>query len=887
MNWWQRLRNRDRLERELDAELRYHFDRQVEDNIRMGMSEEEARRRARLDLGGDDQLKESCRNARGTRWVHDVWQDFRFAVRLLKDRWFTLPAAIALALGIGMNGTMFTIVNAMIRGLPIDEPERIMSIHARDGVGRWRGFGVSYLDFRDLQAATRTFSGLAAFSQSTITVGNDGRAAELTSAAYVSANAFQLLGAKPAIGRDFVPDDDQPGAPAVVMLGSRIWRARYNADPTLVGRSIRVNGAPAAVIGVMPDGFRFPVVSDIWQPIARLPGLASQTRDTRLLQVFGRVADRSTPAEAQAEVASIAARLAREYPRTNQKTGAVVARFPGHFAPDLILIALMIAVGFVWLVACINVANLLLARSLGRSRELTVRVSLGATRWRIVRQLLVESGLLALAAGTMGFGFALAGVRLFANAVSGITFPYYIQWTIDRRVGLFVAAVCLGTAFLVGLLPAVQVSKLAANRSLKEGERTATSGVIRRRLTTALLTVELAMALVLLGGAGLMMRSFLAVYRADSIVDAARVLTMPLSLPNEKYQTPEQRAEGYHRLEERIGGIPGVSSAAFANVVPFAGGPSRQMSVDGRRPLPGESQPIVSYVTIRGHYFEALGLRLLRGRTFIDRDAMRGTESAIVNQRLATMFFPNEDPIGRRICLTVPNAAKVPPDAYLLPDRGGGAVPPACPTIVGVSPTVRQQYFQELDPVVFVPDRADASGLMLIVRGNSSPDAVAPLIRAEIFALDADIALNAITPLDRAMTGSRWGHRVFGGMLSVFAFVGLLLAAVGLYAVTAFAVVQRTQEIGIRMALGARSGAVVWLFVKRASLPVGFGIGIGLAGALALGKLLQRFLIQTSATEPTILVGIAVLLAAVSFGAALIPARRATRFDPLAALRYE
>ena len=675
------------------------------------------------------------------------------------------------------------------------------------------------------------------------------------------------------LGRDFVPEDDQPGAPGVVILGSRIWTARYNADPTVVGRRVRVNGVPSTVIGVMPDGFRFPVVSDMWQPLARLPGLTNQTRDMRQLQVFGRLADWSTPAQAQAEIESIAARLSREYPATNGNTGAVVVRFPGHFAPSPILIALMVAVGLVLLLACINVANLLLARSVGRSRELAMRVALGATRWRIVRQLLVECGLLALAAGTLGFGFAFVGVWLFASAVAGITFPYYIQWTIDGRVGLFVAAVCLGTALLAGLLPAVQASRLAANRSLKEGERTATSGIGRRRMTTVLLTIEVALTLVLLAGAGLMMRSFLAVYRADSIVDAARVVAMPVSLPSEKYRTAEQRTAAYQRLEQRLDAIPDVSSSAFANVVPFAGGPSRQMSVDGRRPLPGESQPIVSYVTIRGRYFDTLGLRLLRGRTFTDRDALPGSESAIVNQRLATMFFPNEDPIGRRICLTMPNAA--------------AALPPACATIVGVSPTVRQQYFQDIDPVVYVPARADASELMLIVASHSTPDAVAPLIRAEVSALDEEIALNALLPLDQAMTQSRWGHRVFGGMLTAFAFVGLLLGAVGLYAVTAFAVAQRTQEIGVRMALGARSGTVVWLFVRRAALPVGLGIGVGLAGALAIGRLLQRFLIQTSPTDPTILVGIAVLLAAVSFAAAFFPARRATGLDPLAALRYE
>jgi putative ABC transport system permease protein len=874
VNWWQRLRNQDRLERELDAELRYHFDREVADNVRMGMSEEEARRRARLDLGGDDLLKENCRDARGTRWVADTAQDLRFAARLLlKDVRFTLPAVLALALGIGMNGTMFTIVNAMIRGLPIDGPERIMSIHARDGAGRWRGFGVSYLDFRDFQAATKTFAGLAAFSQSTATLGEDGRAVERASAAYVSANAFQLLGERPILGRDFVPQDDQPGAPGVVILGNGIWTTRYNADPTVVGRRLRVNGVPSTVIGVMPDGFRFPVVSDMWQPVGRLPGLTNQTRDMRQLQVFGRLADWSTPAQAQAEIESIAARLSREYPGTNGNTGAVCARFPGHFAPSPILMALMLAVGLVLLLACINVANLLLARSVGRSRELAMRVALGATRWRIVRQLLVECGLLALAAGTLGFGFAFLGVWLFASAVAGITFPYYIQWTIDGRVGLFVAAVCLGTALLAGLLPAVQASKLAANRSLKEGERTATSGMGRHRITTALLTIEVALTMVLLAGAGLMMRSFLAVYRADSVVDAARVVAMPLSLPTEKYRTAEHRTAAYQRLEQRLDAIPDVSSSAFANVVPFAGGPSRQMSVDGRRPLPGESQPIVSYVRIRGRYFDTLGLRLLRGRTFTDRDALPGSESAIVNQRLATMFFPNEDPIGRRICLTAPNAA--------------ATLPATCATIVGVSPTVRQQYFQEIDPVVFVPAPADASELTLIVASHSTPDAVAPLLRAEVFALDEEIALNALLPLDQAMTQSRWGHRVFGGMLTAFAVVGLLLGAVGLYGVTAFAVVQRTQEIGVRMALGAQAGAVVWLFVTRAALPVGLGIGVGLAGALAIGRLLQRFLIQTSPTDPTILVGIAVLLAAVSFAAAFFPARRATGLDPLAALRYE
>jgi putative ABC transport system permease protein len=874
MNWWQRLRNRDRLERELDAELRYHFDRDVADNVRMGMSEEEARRRARLDLGGDDPLKERCRDARGTRWVGDTAQDLKFAARLLvKDARFTLPAVFALALGIGLNGTMFTIVNAMTRGLPIDHPERIMALHARDGAGRWRELGVSYLDFRDFQAATKAFAGLSAFGQSSMTVGEDGRAVERASAAYVSANTFQLLGERPMLGRDFAPQDDRIGAPGVVILGSRLWINRYSADPTIIGRQVRINGVLCTVIGIMPEGFRFPVVSDVWQPLARLPGLTSQTRDLRQLQVVGLLADGSTAAQAQHEIESIAARLSREYAATNDNIGAVVVPFPGSFAPSPILIALMLAVGLVLLMACINVANLLLARSVVRSRELVVRAALGATRWRIVRQLLIECSVVAVTAGTLGVGFAFVGVWLFASAVAGITFPYYIQWTMDERVGLFIAAACLGTAVVAGLLPAVHASQVAANRSLKEGERTATSGRGRRRMTTALLTIQVAVTMVLLAGAGLMMRSFLAVYRADSVVDAERILAMAVSLPANRYRTADQRTAAYRRLEERLGAMPDVSASAFASAVPFAGAPSRQMSVDGRRPVPGESQPIVSYVRIRGPYFDTLGLRLLRGRTFAGGDGLPGSEGAIVNQRLATMFFPNEDPIGRRICLTDPNAATT--------------LPAACATIVGVSPTVRQQYFQDIDPVVYVPAPADASELTLIAGIHSTAAAVVPLLRAEVSALDEDIASNAVTPLEELMTGSRWGHRVFGGMLTAFALVGLLLGAVGLYAVTAFAVVQRTREIGIRMALGAQSDAVMWLFVARPARPVGLGIGVGLAGALAIGRVLQRFLVQTSPTDPTVLVGIAALLAAVSVGAACFPARRATAVDPLAALRYE
>jgi putative ABC transport system permease protein len=405
-----------------------------------------------------------------------------------------------------------------------------------------------------------------------------------------------------------------------------------------------------------------------------------------------------------------------------------------------------------------------------------------------------------------------------------------------------------------------------------------------RGWTTGFLIAELALTLSLLAGAGLMMRSFLAVYRADLVVDAAHVVFMPVTLPSQTYQTTEQRSAFYQRLEERVDAIGGVSSAAFANVVPFAGGPSRQLSIDGRPPLTGGPQPTVSYVTIRGRYFETLGLRLLGGRTFVEIDGAPGHESVIVNQRFVTMFFPNEDPIGRRIRLTAtaPDIRRESPTP-----NAPVSVPMAWATIVGISPTVRQQYLQDLDPVVYVPTRGEAASMTLMVRGQPGPGAIEPSIRAAVDALDPDIAVNAIRPLEEAMTQSRWGHRVFGGMLTVLAFVGLALAAVGLYAVTAYSVARRTQEIGVRMALGARAGAVMWLFVKRTMLTLGVGVGIGLAGALVVGRLLRSFLIETSPTDPMTLAGIVLLLAGVSSAACFFPARRATRLDPVAALRYE
>ncbi len=807
-------------------------------------------------------------------------QDLRYAARLLvRDPWFAAVAAIALALGIGVNNTVFTIVNSvLIRGLPFDRPDEIMSLGTRDARNRDRG--VSYLEFQDWQNGNRTFVGLAAFSGQTMNVSDEGRAPERFGGPYISGSAFQLIGQKPLIGRDFLPEDDKPGAAPVVMLGNGIWKNRYGSDPGVIGRTIKVNELPATVIGVMPEGFKFPINADLWVPLAQLPGVTDQKRDARDFQVFGRLAAGVTPAQARAELTAVANRLAHDFPATNKDITPTVMTFNERYNGGqirLIFLTLMGAVGFVLLIACANVANLLLARSAGRAREIAVRVSLGATRFRIVRQLLVESVLLAAISGVLGFGLSLVGIRLFDAAVADVGKPYWIQFTLDGRVFAFLAATCLGTGMVFGLAPALHVSKTDINEVLKEGGRSG-SGVRARRWTSALIVVELALTLVLLAGAGFMVRSFLVLYQRDVGIETSHLLTMRLQLPNQKYPTPEQRRDFYERLDDRLAGLGNVQAATVASTAPSAGGSARQLVVEGREPVPGEQPQIVTQVMVGPRYFETIGLKLLRGRPFDDRDGTAGHETAIVNQRFVAMHFAGDDPIGRRIRLT--------------PDAAPGAPPqtPAVVTIVGITPTVRQRNFQEAlpDPVVYVPLRSQPPPFaMLLLRAAGDPAALTPAVREEVRAIDPNLPLFGILTLDQMLAQGRWMFEVIGTMFGVFALIALALSAVGLYAVTAYSVSQRTQEIGVRMALGAQAPQVWWLVLRGALVQLAIGLPIGVAGAIGAGRLLQSVLVRSGSRDVATITSLVMLLIAVSLCACFWPARRATRLDPVSALRYE
>jgi putative ABC transport system permease protein len=806
--------------------------------------------------------------------MQGISQDVRFALRLLvKDRRVTLVAVIALALGIASTNTIFTIINAMVwRGLPVERPDRVVAFRTMDDAP----MTVSFREVEDWRAMTTAFAGIAAYITTgpiSMRLDDASGSPDVFFGAYVSAGAFRLLGEKPILGRDFIADDDRPGAPSVVLLGHTIWMRRYGGDPAVVGRTIRVNGTPRVVVGVMPEGFKFPVNFELWLPLMSLPGINTERRDVRPLQAFGRLADGATMAQAQAELTTVAARLSLDHPEPNRDLRPLVRPFTG--VPTRLFVALLGAVAFLLLIACANVANLMLVRSARRSREISVRTSLGATQWRIVRQLLVECLLVAVAAGALGFALSIAGVRLYAYAVTGIDFPYwyYERWTMDGRVFAFFATVCLGTGFLFGLVPALQSSRPDINQSLKSTSRTSTGGHTQQRWTSVLLIVQVAFTLTLLAAGGLMMRSFVAMYRADLIVDASRVLTASLQVPASKYATPAQRVALYERLEERLGEVGPVSAVSVVSTPPFIGAVMWQLAIDGQPPAGDDLPRNVSFVTIGPRYFDTLDLRLLRGRPFTTADGAAGQEAAIVTHRFATMFFAGQDPIGRRICMTNPNVR--------------GAVP-LCAPIIGVSPTIRQQFESDLDPVVYFPYRANPGAAnSMMIRGDSDPRAMESLIRDEIRALDPDVAPYRFRPLDVWAGQSRAMYRVFGSMFAMFAWIALALSAIGLYAVTSYAVTQRTQEIGVRVALGAQAAQVVWLFVRRSIAPLAIGLVIGVGGALGAGRLVRSLLVDTGAADPLMLVSIAMVFILVATAACLIPARRATRLDPVTALRHE
>jgi putative ABC transport system permease protein len=801
-----------------------------------------------------------------------LWQDLRFAVRMLvKDRWFTLAAASALALGIGANATVFTLVNAvLLRGLPFDKPEQIMALQTRTQKGQQAG--VSFEDFKDWRDRNKSFSHLTAMLGTSVNVSDNDNVPERYVGDYVSWNLFRMIGQHPILGRDFEQSDDVDGAQPVAILGYGVWKGRYNGDPNVLGRTIRVNSRPVIIVGVMAQGMQFPNNDDLWIPFVVLPPGSFTGRGGRQFSVLGRLGQGVAIERARSELNQIGADLEREYPTTNKDWRPFVQSYNEQAAGSnirTVFLALMGAVGFVLLIACANVANLLLARSVNRVREIAIRSALGAGRWRIVRQLLVESVLLACVSGIVGFAIAIGGVRWFDNAVTNQGKPYYMTFTFDPIVFVFVAAICLLTGILFGLAPALHVSKTNVNDVLKDNGRGGTGGTGARRWTGALVIVEVVLTIVLLSGAGFMMRSFMSIYQMDTGINSSNLLAMDLYLPLTKYPQTGPRDVIYQQLADRLAAIPTIQASALTNNAPFNGAPSSRFGIDGQTPPDGQTAKTVSVIGIGDGYFDALGVPLRRGRAFQRDDGLPGKGAAVVNEKFATLYSPGSDPVGRQIKLM-----DTPTPEWI--------------SIIGVVPTVRQSNprVADPDPVVYVPLRSNPGRTpTLFIRTSSSAAVVMPQVRDTLRVVEPDLPLFNIQTMDARLAQARWTFVVFGSMFAVFAGIALTLSALGLFSVTTYSVTQRTQEIGVRMALGAQPRSILWLVLRRALIQLAIGLPLGIAGAFGAGQVMQSILVGTGPRDVFTLVSIVLILTVVAISACLWPARRASAISPVIALR--
>jgi putative ABC transport system permease protein len=809
-------------------------------------------------------------------------QDLRTAVRaILKDRWLAAAAVFALALGIGVNATVFTLVNAvLIRGLPFQDSASlyVLGTHRLPLEGNQNVGGVSYQEWQDWRSQAHSYVDMAAFTQMSANIADDRGMPEQQSGARVSENLFRLLGQQPLLGRDFVPADGQKDAQRVVILGNAVWKNRYAADANILGKSLRINGEPATIIGVMPPGMKFPTRAELWTQI--IP--AGETpRNRREYAVAARLRAGVTAAQAQTELSGMAARLASEYPETNKDIGAALQTFNARYNGRpirTVFLALQGAVAFVLLIACANVANLQLSRSIHRAREIAVRVALGATRWRIIRQLLVESILLGCLGGALGLLIALGGVRMFDAAVADVGKPYWIVFTMDYVVFAFLGAICVLTGILFGTLPALQVSKTNVNELLKEGGRGNAGSRRAGWLSGTMVVLELALTLVLLVGAGLMVRSFVALYTVDLGMQTEQMMTMRMGLSGTKYPTPEKRIAFFDQLTPKLASIPGVEAVAVATGVPGFGAGSRRIEIEGRTvPAKWEDRAEVGTMIVSPAFFRATGVEVVRGRAFSETDGTAGSEVLIVDQEFVAQHFGSEDPIGRRI--KFPAREPSPKDP-----------PPVWRTVVGVARTVQDLPNPggiRLKGSTYIPHRQEPpSGAVLLVRSRLDPTTVMNAVRQEVQLIDPDQPVFTVQTIDQMMAQATWPYRVFGTLFAIFALIALVLSAVGLYAVMAYSVTQRTSEIGVRMALGADRRRVSWLVLRRGLLQLTIGLTLGIAGAMALTWVMTDLLAQgVRPRDPLTFTVISVLLTAVALAACLIPARRATRVDPLVALR--
>jgi putative ABC transport system permease protein len=788
--------------------------------------------------------------------------------------WFAATIIATLALCMGVNTTVFTLVNAaLFKPVPIPGGERLVAVREQDEKNPKDISGVSLPEYLEYREQARTLSSLEASSTQQAIVSEKGNPPDRYSMATVTAGLFEMLKTPPILGRPINRADCVAGAAPVVLIGYSIWQKRYLGAPDAVGRIIRLNGVPTTIIGVMPEGFRFPQVEDLWAPL--VPTKDRLDRTHRDLMVYGLLTPGAGMDTANSEFSLISTRIAKAFPETEKGMTALVQTFHEAFngGPIKLIFLLMLgAVGFVLLIACANVANMMLSRALARSREIALRAALGASRWQIIRQLLVESVLLSVIGGLVGLMLAQFGIHAFDIATQDVGKPYWVQFTMDWRAFTYFAAFSIGTGLVFGIVPARRASRVDLNTALKDG---AVGGTQRAgRLSGILVVLQFALTVVLLAGAGVMIKGFIDVQRVNPFVPAAHIFTARLSLPDgkgERYESVESRRKMHDALMVRLAALLGVTEAALASNMPGLGSQYRDMEVEGAANPDPKHPPRAAAVFATPNYLAAIGVPIQSGRPLNETDGLEGREAAVVTRDFASRYWPGESPIGRRF-------------RFITDGK-----PAAWNVVVGVCSNVAQNIQDKSPPpLVYLSDRQEPwAWIGIMLRASGDPSALTGAVRTAVQDIDPDLPLFEVRTLPAAIEHDNWFLKVFGSLFLLFAIIGLLIASIGIYAVVAQATSRRTREIGIRMALGASARNVVQLVLAQGLLQLGIGLAIGLTGAIAATRLMNSLPLASSTSDPMIFVAVVALLTCVGLFACYLPARRAAHIAPTEALRTD
>jgi putative ABC transport system permease protein len=874
------LLQRDKVIGDIDEEFRVHVEMETSANLERGMSPMEARRAAQRSFGNLGSVRDAAYEIRGGGMIESFWQDIRYAARgLVKHKTFTIVAVVTLALGVGANTAIFSVVNELLlRPLPYADAQQLVMLWEVTPEGRHQNT-TSRANFRGWREQTISFESMAAFSDQRLNLTGAGEAEEI-SVQFATPSLFHVLGVQPILGRDMKEEDGARDAPPIAILGYSFWQRRFGGDAQIIGKPILLNGEKFTVVGVMPAGFQWHIKqrsgtgkpAEIWSALDIPPGEGPGSRG-RFLSTVARLKPGVSQPQAQADMNTVMARLEQDAPRFNKGYVTEIIPLRDQFVGNVRLALWIIlgAVGFVLLIACANVANLMLSRAAAREREIAVRTALGAGRWRIVRQLLTESFLLAAIGGLLGLAIASWGIKALA-AISPRDLVNLQRVGLNLTVLGWTMGISFVTAIIFGLAPALEATRLNLTGALKEGKGAEGQNPRSGRLRSGLVIAEVALALVLLASAGLLLKSFGQLQKIDSGFNPDNVLTMVVRVPDTKYKEDQQFVSFFRQTAERMRALPGVTSVGMVNFLPLYGGlgSGTGFTVEGRpTPAPG-TEPSTNVRVSDAGYFTAMQIPLLRGRNFTDAEMDEAKHVIIINDAMARKHFAGEDPIGKRI--TVPMSDK-----------------PVPTEIIGIVGDVRYDSLVDApEPTVYFPHPDLTYAFMtFVIRTSGDPLELAPAVRRQIRALDPEQPVSDVRSMNQVMADTVARARFNTLLLALFAGLATLLAAVGIFGVMNYSLALRTREIGLRMALGAQNRQVLMLMLKQGLLLTVIGTVIGIAGALALTRLLSSLLFGVSAADPATFAGIVLLLMLVSLIACYLPARRATRIDPMMALRSE